>query len=209
MATVHGIICVIFSLSFFFAATYAAGFTLKPYQFEQFRLLEQNQLPLQYSASIFDLSENRHICNGVIINNQYIFINASYIKNYLTSLDKLSVTLGAHGILKHINRIISLSNLFKNELIVLQIADNNENNNILNKKNNNNNGQNELVNLPQTPYQGKKRCFGQYQCENCNRKWSSGNSWANISQMCKKCHISVYPHHQVNKIQTKYICSAN
>ncbi|XP_014241367.1 zinc finger CCHC domain-containing protein 24-like [Cimex lectularius] len=47
-----------------------------------------------------------------------------------------------------------------------------------------------------TPYQGKKRCFGEYKCPKCKRKWMSGNSWANMGQQCIKCHINVYPHKQ-------------
>lgn len=47
-----------------------------------------------------------------------------------------------------------------------------------------------------TPYQGKKRCFGEYKCPKCKRKWMSGNSWANKGQECIKCHINVYPHKQ-------------
>ncbi|KAI1303075.1 Zinc finger CCHC domain-containing protein 24 [Halotydeus destructor] len=47
-----------------------------------------------------------------------------------------------------------------------------------------------------TPYQGKKRCFGEYKCPKCKRKWMSGNSWANCGQMCIKCTIMVYPHKQ-------------
>ncbi|KAK7112439.1 zinc finger CCHC domain-containing protein 24-like isoform X2 [Littorina saxatilis] len=47
-----------------------------------------------------------------------------------------------------------------------------------------------------TPYQGKKRCFGEYKCPKCKRKWMSGNSWANMGQECIKCHIMVYPHKQ-------------
>lgn len=50
-----------------------------------------------------------------------------------------------------------------------------------------------------TPYQGKKRCFGEYKCPKCKRKWMSGNSWANMGQECIKCHINVYPHKQVNR----------
>ena len=50
-----------------------------------------------------------------------------------------------------------------------------------------------------TPYQGKKRCFGEYKCPKCKRKWMSGNSWANMSQDCIKCHINVYPHKQVSE----------
>ncbi|XP_060521830.1 zinc finger CCHC domain-containing protein 24-like isoform X2 [Cylas formicarius] len=47
-----------------------------------------------------------------------------------------------------------------------------------------------------TPYQGKKRCFGEYKCPKCKRKWMSGNSWSNKGQECIKCHINVYPHKQ-------------
>ncbi|XP_049950797.1 zinc finger CCHC domain-containing protein 24-like [Schistocerca serialis cubense] len=47
-----------------------------------------------------------------------------------------------------------------------------------------------------TPYQGKKRCFGEYKCPKCKRKWMSGNSWANMSQQCIKCHVHVFPHKQ-------------
>ncbi|XP_057215182.1 zinc finger CCHC domain-containing protein 24-like [Triplophysa rosa] len=47
-----------------------------------------------------------------------------------------------------------------------------------------------------TPYQGKKRCFGEYKCPKCKRKWMSGNSWANMGQECIKCHINVYPYKQ-------------
>lgn len=50
-----------------------------------------------------------------------------------------------------------------------------------------------------TPYQGKKRCFGEYKCPKCKRKWMSGNSWANMGQECIKCHINVYPHKQVGR----------
>ncbi|KAG8135193.1 hypothetical protein E2320_008232 [Naja naja] len=42
----------------------------------------------------------------------------------------------------------------------------------------------------------KKRCFGEYKCPKCKRKWMSGNSWANMGQECIKCHINVYPHKQ-------------
>ena len=48
-----------------------------------------------------------------------------------------------------------------------------------------------------TPYQGRKRCFGEYKCSKCKRKWMSGNSWANSGQQCIKCHLMVYPHKQV------------
>ncbi|GBM51201.1 Zinc finger CCHC domain-containing protein 24 [Araneus ventricosus] len=47
-----------------------------------------------------------------------------------------------------------------------------------------------------TPYQGNRRCFGEYRCPKCNRKWMSGNSWANMGQECTNCRINVYPHEQ-------------
>lgn len=55
-----------------------------------------------------------------------------------------------------------------------------------------------------TPYQGKKRCFGEYKCPKCKRKWMSGNSWANMGQECIKCHINVYPHKQVKKEKDEF-----
>ncbi|XP_063541063.1 zinc finger CCHC domain-containing protein 24-like [Cydia strobilella] len=48
-----------------------------------------------------------------------------------------------------------------------------------------------------TPYQGKKRCFGQFKCPTCNRTWVSSHSWANFGQNCTKCQINVYPHIQM------------
>lgn len=58
-----------------------------------------------------------------------------------------------------------------------------------------------------TPYQGKKRCFGEYQCPKCKRKWMSGNSWANMGQECLKCHVNVYPHKQVCCVVTVLVSS--
>jgi len=51
-----------------------------------------------------------------------------------------------------------------------------------------------------TPYQGTKRCFGEFKCPKCKRKWKSGNSWANVGQDCIKCKIMVYPQKQVCNI---------
>ncbi|KOB70080.1 putative Y43E12A.2, partial [Operophtera brumata] len=48
---------------------------------------------------------------------------------------------------------------------------------------------------------GKKRCFGEYKCPKCKRKWMSGNSWANNGQECIKCRINVFPHKQ-NALRT-------
>ncbi|XP_043229905.1 zinc finger CCHC domain-containing protein 24-like [Amphibalanus amphitrite] len=47
-----------------------------------------------------------------------------------------------------------------------------------------------------TPYQGKRRCFGQYQCSSCLRLWVSSRSWANTQQACQDCKVYVYPHRQ-------------
>jgi len=44
-----------------------------------------------------------------------------------------------------------------------------------------------------TPYQGTKRCLGEFQCPNCGKKWISANSWANVGQNCLKCGISALP----------------
>ncbi|VDN05991.1 unnamed protein product [Thelazia callipaeda] len=48
-----------------------------------------------------------------------------------------------------------------------------------------------------TPYQGRKKCYGEFQCHQCKRKWTSQNSVANEAQSCIKCHISVFPHKQL------------
>jgi hypothetical protein len=48
-----------------------------------------------------------------------------------------------------------------------------------------------------TPYQGRKKCYGEFQCQQCKRKWNSQNSVANEAQSCIKCHILVYPHKQL------------
>ncbi len=44
---------------------------------------------------------------------------------------------------------------------------------------------------------GEDRMFGYFRCHECNRKWNSGNSWANMGQMCLQCDIMVYPYDQV------------
>ncbi|KAL3087154.1 hypothetical protein niasHS_005393 [Heterodera schachtii] len=48
-----------------------------------------------------------------------------------------------------------------------------------------------------TPYQGRKKCYGEFQCEQCKRKWTSQNSVANEAQSCIKCHVPVFPHKQL------------
>uniref|UniRef100_A0A383W7Q1 3CxxC-type domain-containing protein n=1 Tax=Tetradesmus obliquus TaxID=3088 RepID=A0A383W7Q1_TETOB len=47
-----------------------------------------------------------------------------------------------------------------------------------------------------TPYQGHGRAFGYFQCPTCDRKWMSGNSWADMGQECQHCRINVYPYKQ-------------
>ncbi|XP_077989248.1 zinc finger CCHC domain-containing protein 24-like [Glandiceps talaboti] len=47
-----------------------------------------------------------------------------------------------------------------------------------------------------TPYQGHRRCFGEYRCPQCNRHWMSANSWADSGQECQTCKINVYPEKQ-------------
>ncbi|CAJ0936100.1 unnamed protein product, partial [Mesorhabditis belari] len=48
-----------------------------------------------------------------------------------------------------------------------------------------------------TPYQGRKKCYGEFQCQQCKRKWTSQNSVANEAQSCIKCHVAVFPHKQL------------
>jgi hypothetical protein len=50
-----------------------------------------------------------------------------------------------------------------------------------------------------TPYQGRRRCFGEYVCTRCNRRWMSGQSYANIAQKCTKCKLDVIPTKQVEQ----------
>ena len=50
--------------------------------------------------------------------------------------------------------------------------------------------------LQRTPYQGKRRCFGEYTCDECGRSWMSGNSWKNTGQRCQNCNRNVFPHTQ-------------
>jgi hypothetical protein len=47
-----------------------------------------------------------------------------------------------------------------------------------------------------TPYQGKKRCFGEFECSTCKKVWKSANSKANTPQQCTKCQNLVYPKKQ-------------
>ena len=45
-----------------------------------------------------------------------------------------------------------------------------------------------------TPYQGIKRCYGEFQCSRCKRRWSSCRRYCNEGQDCRKCKIPVYPY---------------
>ena len=51
-------------------------------------------------------------------------------------------------------------------------------------------------NQGKTPYQGPKRCFGEFKCPKCNREWQSGYSWANTGQECKDCNVRIFPYKQ-------------
>ncbi len=44
-----------------------------------------------------------------------------------------------------------------------------------------------------TSYQGRKRCFGEFKCPNCQKTWKSANSRSNEPQPCTNCRIQVYP----------------
>jgi hypothetical protein len=48
-----------------------------------------------------------------------------------------------------------------------------------------------------TPYQGKKRCFGEFKCEKCGKEWKSSNSKANETQTCSSCFNQCYPFKQI------------
>jgi hypothetical protein len=48
-----------------------------------------------------------------------------------------------------------------------------------------------------TPYQGRKKCYGEFVCGQCKRRWTSQNSVANEAQNCIKCSLPVFPHKQV------------
>jgi hypothetical protein len=50
-----------------------------------------------------------------------------------------------------------------------------------------------------TPYQGRKRTFGIFLCDECLRAWSSPHSWSNTPQACLECNAWVYPYSQFQK----------
>ncbi|MES1906423.1 MAG: Zinc finger CCHC domain-containing protein 24, partial [Paramarteilia canceri] len=56
-----------------------------------------------------------------------------------------------------------------------------------------------------TPYQGRKRCFGEFHCSKCQRRWNSSNSWANMGQICNRCESIVYPDRQWPVISHYYL----
>lgn len=53
-----------------------------------------------------------------------------------------------------------------------------------------------LAEESKTPYKGRKRCFGEFHCSKCHRRWHSSNSWANMGQICNRCDSFVYPDRQ-------------
>ncbi len=53
-----------------------------------------------------------------------------------------------------------------------------------------------------TPYQGRKQCFGIFECM-CSNTWASAYSWSNTPQMCIECDMWIYPHRQYKLKQKK------
>ena len=46
-------------------------------------------------------------------------------------------------------------------------------------------------------FDGRLRSYGHYKCKDCNRNWSSGNSWVGKWQACHSCGNKIYPHDMV------------
>ena len=46
-------------------------------------------------------------------------------------------------------------------------------------------------------FEGQLRSYGHYKCKDCNRSWSSGNSWVGKWQACHSCGNKIYPHDMV------------
>jgi len=44
-----------------------------------------------------------------------------------------------------------------------------------------------------TPYQGRERAYGVFECYECTNEWSSVHTWANTPQACLYCNMFVYP----------------
>ena len=47
-----------------------------------------------------------------------------------------------------------------------------------------------------TPYQGRERAYGKFECYECTNEWSSVYTWANTPQACLYCNMFVYPINQ-------------
>jgi hypothetical protein len=47
-----------------------------------------------------------------------------------------------------------------------------------------------------TPYQGRERAYGVFECYECTNEWSSAYTWANTPQACIYCNMFVYPINQ-------------
>jgi hypothetical protein len=47
-----------------------------------------------------------------------------------------------------------------------------------------------------TPYQGRQRAYGMFECYECTNEWSSVYTWSNTPQACMYCNMFVYPIHQ-------------
>jgi len=46
-----------------------------------------------------------------------------------------------------------------------------------------------------TPYQGRKRAYGKFECY-CSHEWESSYTWSNTPQACLFCSKFVYPYEQ-------------
>lgn len=53
-----------------------------------------------------------------------------------------------------------------------------------------------------TPYQGKKRSVGIFECCDCEKTWRSAYSWANTAQKCCACKLKSHPFRQVRRADT-------
>jgi hypothetical protein len=47
-----------------------------------------------------------------------------------------------------------------------------------------------------TPYQGRERAYGVFECYECTNEWSSAYTWSNTPQACIYCNMFVYPINQ-------------
>ena len=53
-----------------------------------------------------------------------------------------------------------------------------------------------------TPYQGRNRAFGKFECY-CSHEWESSYTWANTPQACLFCNIFIYPYEQYELTEKK------